>query len=151
MPGGIINWYTSAQSNIPIITTSQVSSGTYYVEQVIDQCSSARVQVQIQIISITAPNLTNITVCSGTTLSDFNSNTNAQAKYLWYSDNTSTVSLTDNHVIQSGDYYIAHEISGCISDKTKVNVIVNPRPTNPTGQTIQTFNYAATIANLQMN
>lgn len=147
--GGSLNWYTSPQASTPLAATAQVYSGTYYVEQVIGSCNSVRVAVPVQVIPVTAPALSNITVCSGTTIGDYNAD--APTAYVWYSNNTTTTPLAESTMISSGTFYIAEQISGCISNRAQVSVVVNQRPSSPTGQTLQRFSFPATVADLQMN
>lgn len=150
VPGGTINWYTSAQSNNPLVGSDQILSGTYYVDQIVGSCKSTRVAVPVQVIPVTSPNITDVTVCDGTTIGDFNNDV-APIKYVWYVDDNTTTALTDTYLIKAGSYYIAEEVSGCISNRTKVDVVVNARPSNPTGQLIQTFGSKNVVADLKMN
>ena len=54
-------------------------------------------------------------------------------------------------MITSGTYYIAREVSGCISARTNVSVTVNSRPASPTGQATQLFGFSAKVSDLVMN
>src|SRR5690554_3826363 len=147
--GTTLNWYTSAQATTPVPGTTPALSGIYYVEQAINSCTSTRVAVPVQIIPVTSPAMTSLTVCGGTTIADYNQQ--VPTKYVWYVDNTTTTPLAETTLITSGTFYIAEEISGCISNRAQVNVIVNQRPNSPTGQTIQRVPSGSTVANLQMN
>lgn len=147
--GTTLNWYASTQATTPLAGTTSVLSGTYYVEQSIGSCSSVRVPVSVQAIPLVSPSISNISVCVGTTIGDFN--LQASTKYVWYTDSTTTTPLAGTTVITSGTFYVAEEISGCISNRSKVSVNVNAREASPTGQLTQTFNPGTTIASLQMN
>ncbi|UUV22592.1 glycine-rich protein [Paenimyroides aestuarii] len=147
-PSASLNWYSSLQSMIPLSGTTQVSNGTYYVQQVIGNCESVRVAVPVQVVNVTAPTMTSITTCDGTQIGDLNT---PAISYLWYTDNVSTTPLADTFVITSGTYYIAQENSGCISARTQVSVNVGARPNSPTGQTTQGFSFAAKVSDLVMN
>ena len=147
-PTATLRWYTSQQSMIPLAGTTQVSTTTYYVQQVIGNCESIRVAVQVQAIPVIQPTITSITTCEGTTIADLNSPT---VKYVWYTDNTTVNALPDTFVITSGSYYIARENMGCISNRTNVAVNVSTRPASPTGQATQLFNFSAKVSNLVMN
>ncbi|HLW42676.1 MAG TPA: T9SS type A sorting domain-containing protein, partial [Flavobacterium sp.] len=148
--GATLIWYASAQTATPLSGTTQALSGTYYVEQVIGTCKSVRVAVPVQVIPVTAPSMTDLTACSGTTIADFNAQI-APAKYVWYINNTTTTALPETTLISSGTFYIAEEVSGCISNRAQVDVVVNQRPNQPTGQTVQRVSAGATVADLQMN
>src|SRR5690554_2540419 len=149
VPGATLSWYATPQATTPLAGTAMVYSGTYYVEQVVNSCASARVAVSVQIIPTAAPFISNISVCSGTTISDYNAQ--VAVNYVWFTDPTTSVSLGGNTPITSGTYYIAQETSGCVSNRAQVSVVAHQVPNSPTGQQVQTFNFAATIANLQMN
>src|SRR5690554_682762 len=149
VPGATLSWYATPQATTPLAGTAMVYSGTYYVEQVVNSCASARVAVSVQIIPTAAPFISNISVCSGTTISDYNAK--VAVNYVWFTDPTTSVSLGGNTPITSGTYYIAQETSGCVSNRAQVSVVAHQVPNSPTGQQVQTFNFAATIANLQMN
>ena len=147
-PGALLKWYSSLQSMTPLAGTTVVSSGTYYVQQVVGGCESSRVAVSVQVIQVSAPSMTSISTCAGVTIADFNTPTN---NYVWYTDSTTTTALPATHVVTTGTYYIAEELSGCISSRTSVSVVVNPRPSSPSGPSKQMFNYAATVSDIQMN
>jgi len=147
-PSATLRWYTSLQSMIPLAGTTQVSTGTYYVQQVIGACESVRIAVAVQVINVSTPTMTSIATCDGNTIADLHPSTGT---YVWYVDNTTTTALPDTFVVKSGTYYIAHEVSGCISPRTNVSVNVNARPGNATGQSNQLFGFAARVSDLKMN
>jgi len=130
---------------IPLTGTTQVSTGTYYVQQVIGACESVRIAVAVQVINVSTPTMTSIATCDGNTIADLHPSTGT---YVWYVNNTTTTALPDTFVVKSGTYYIAHELSGCISPRTNVSVNVNARPGNATGQSNQLFGFAARVSDL---
>ena len=147
--GATLRWYTSLQALTPLPNTTVVSTGTYYVQQVVGACESARIAVQVQVVNVTAPSMTSIITCQGNTIADLNNS--STVKYVWYVDNTTTTPLPDTFVITSGSYYLAQELSGCISTRTNVSVTVNSRPGSPTGQMNQVFGFPARVSDLVMN
>ncbi len=147
-PTATLQWYSSLQSMIPLANNTTVSSGTYYVQQVIGNCSSVRIAVPVQVINITTPTMTSITVCEGNTIADLHP---SSGSYVWYTDSTTTSALPETFVIKSGVYYIAHEVSGCKSNRVNVMVTVGKRPNTPTGLTTQGFNFSAKVSDLHMN
>ena len=150
--GATLNWYSSLQSTTPLAGSTPVLSGTYYVEQVLGTCASARVAVSVQKMPIpAAPSITAITLCEGATVGELYLNSGVD-NYVWYADNNaSTQPLSDTYNLTTGQYYVAQEVSGCISNRVKVDVVVNPRPVSPTGNTTQVFGPHATINDLKMN
>ncbi|SFO41080.1 SprB repeat-containing protein, partial [Paenimyroides ummariense] len=148
-PSATLNWYSSMQSMIPLAGTTQVATGTYYVQQVIGNCESSRIAVQVQVTSITIPTIASITTCEGTTIADLN--TNGSTNYVWYTDNTTTAALPGTYLITSGSYYIANQNGSCISARKNIAVNVGTRPASPTGQATQLFNFSAKVSDLAMN
>src|SRR5690606_26094566 len=148
-PNATLNWYSSTQSMIPLANTTVVTSGTYYVQQVIGNCESPRVAVAVQVNNVTTPTIASITICEGITIADFN--LIGSTNYIWYTDNSTTTALPDTYVITSGTYYIANELAGCISARKNVAVNVSTRPVSPTGQATQTFGPTKTVSDIKMD
>src|SRR5690554_1489228 len=148
--GATLVWFATAQGTTPLPGTTQALSGTYYVEQMIGTCKSVRVAVPVQVIPVSAPMLTDLAICEGTTIEEFNQQI-APNKYVWYTSNSASTALPETTLITSGTYYIAEDNSGCISNRAIVNVVVNPRPNRPTGPAIQTFSNFATVGDLFAN
>lgn len=147
-PGATLEWYSSLQSMIPLANTTTISSGTYYVQQVIGSCNSVRIAVSVQVINVSSPTMTSLTTCAGSNIADLHP---ATGKYVWYTDNVTPTALPETFVVQSGNYYIANELSGCVSSRVNVAVNVSPRPASPTGQSSQMFGFAARVSDLKMN
>src|SRR5690606_10149328 len=147
-PNATLRWYSSTQSMTPLANNTVVSSGTYYVQQVIGNCESLRVAVAVQVINPTAPTMTSINTCEGNTIADLNT---ASVTYVWYTDNSTTTALPDTYVITPGTYYIAQEVSGCISTRTSVSVTVAERPESPTGLAKQTLHPSKSVSDIITN
>ena len=149
-PAGTLNWYSSLQAMIPLAHTTVVTSGTYYVQQVIGNCESSKVAVQVQVTNVAVPTISVINTCEGLTIADYNVENGTN--YVWFIDNNSTTTaLPTTQLITSGTYYIANELSGCMSARRNVAVNVSSVPLSPTGATFQMFLFAATIGDLRMN
>jgi len=148
-PGTTLRWYTTPQSTMVLPTNTVLLSGTYYVEQVSGSCKSLRIPVNVQITNVPAPQISNMTLCDGATVGNLYINAGT-TKYIWYTNNSTANALPDTHTISTGTYYLAQEVSGCISGRTAVSVTVNSRPASPTGQLTQNFNFKATVADLVM-
>lgn len=149
-PGTTLRWYTTPQSTMVLPSNTVLLSGTYYAEQVSGTCKSQRTPVFVQITNIPAPQISNMTLCEGATVGNLYLNSGT-TKYIWYANNSTTTALADSYLITSGSYYLAQEVSGCTSGRTLVYVTVNNRPTSPTGQATQNFNFKATVADLTMS
>lgn len=148
-PGTTLRWYTTPQSTMILPSNTVLLSGTYYVEQVSGFCKSQRIAVPVQVTNVPAPQISNMTLCEGTTVGEVYLGSGT-AKYIWYTNNTTATALPDSHLITTGSYYLAQEVSGCLSGRTLVYVTVNNRPSSPTGQTTQHFNFNASVADLTM-
>lgn len=149
--GASIKWYNSAQATTPLANNTQLFNGTYYVEQEMMPCKSPRIAVAVRVVSTTAPTMTDFKLCDGATVADLYLAGSTTTKYVWYLNGTTTTKLPDTYVLTSGYYYVAIESYGCISNRTSVHVQVNTRPSSPTGNLVQNFNYQAKVANLVMN
>lgn len=149
--GASIKWYNSAQSTTPLTASTQLFNGTYYVEQEMMPCKSPRIAVAVRVVATTAPTMTDFKLCEGATVADLYLAGSTTTKYVWYLNATTTTKLPDTYVLTSGFYYVAIESYGCISNRTSVQVQVNTRPSSPTGNLVQNFNYQAKVANLVMN
>ena len=131
---------------VPLPTTTD----NYFAFSFNRQGGSATVYLDnIYYEDIPLPAITALNVCNGKTIADINNQTKS---YIWYVDNTTTTALPTTTVLQTGDYYIAQDVSlGCASERVKISVTVYGIPASPTGQTVQAFNSVATIADLLMN
>ncbi len=131
---------------VPLPTTTD----DYFAFSFNRQGGSATVYLDnIYYEDITIPAITALNVCNGKTIADINNQTK---NYIWYVDSTTTTALPTTTVLQTGDYYIAQDLSyGCTSARANIAVTVYSIPASPTGQTIQAFNSVATIADLLMN
>jgi len=147
-PSATLRWYSSAQTMTTLPNNTVVSTGTYYVQQVLGNCESVRVPVSVQVINVSAPAMTSIATCEGNTIADLHPSV---GKYVWYTSTASTTALAESFVITPGTYYISLENTGCESTRTSVIVTVSPRPTSPTGQLTQMFAFSAKVSNLVMN
>lgn len=149
-PGATLRWYATPQSTIVLPSTTSLLTGTYYAEQIIGVCKSQRLAVPVQVTNVLPPAISSMTLCEGATVENLYLNSNT-SKYVWFVNNTTTTPLANTYLISTGTYFIAQEVSGCISNRVQVSVTVNPRPGSPTGQEYQTFNFKATVSDLQMN
>ena len=150
--GAQFNWYSSSTSLNTLSETTPLTTGTYYVEQVFNGCTSTRKAVSVRVNSIVAPSIQNMTVCENTTFAQLPLQTTQNISYKWFNSPTSTTEIPNIFNITSGTYYVARITNGCESNRTMVTLTVTTNPTAPTGTTVQTFeNNLATIADLTMD
>ncbi len=136
MPGGELKWYdTNTPAAIPI--TQFMGSGTYYVEQVIAQCKSERVAVNITLnLKLEAPvapvaqifclDATNTSYTVADLQADVTTGTIG-----WFLNEDDTTPLALTTVLATGTYYVAESNGTCWSPKTLVNVLVSDKPAPP--------------------
>ena len=110
----------------PISSSLIVSSGTYYVSQVINGCESVRSQIQITVQSaLDRPSATTQNICGNGTVADLiATGAVAGAIYNWYDSATSTTPLASNTALTSGVYYVSQFLTGCESPRRSVSVRV---------------------------
>lgn len=125
---GIINWYDSATSNVPLstgntFTTPNLSTTTiYYFEALNNNCTSIRTAITIQVS--TAPNVQDevVGICENTGVTIHAGITNAT--YLW-----STGATTQTIIIWDADTYTVEITNsfGCSATKT-ITATLYPLP-----------------------
>lgn len=151
LPNATAEWYNSATSTTPLASTAVLVNGTYYVSQRVGNCVSVKVPVAVRVISTSAPAVSAISMCAGSTVSDISLPTPSGVSYKWYLNSTSTTPLPGADVLQSGYYFVTRVENGCESLRTQVQITVNSRPSSPSGATPQEFINSAVISNLVMN
>ena len=142
-PGGSYDWYTAATggtllvSNANYTTPALTIQTIYYVQSTISGCTGARTAVTVNITPIpSAPVASGATICSGTSATL--AATAPGGTYAWYdspvagtllisSANYNTPVLTTNT-----SYYVQTTVTGCISPRSTVSVLVNPIPASVT-------------------
>ncbi len=150
-PGAQLLWYASATSANALSPLATLSSGTYYVAQTMNGCSSERRAVAVRVISIAAPQLTPFTVCGGGTISDLYIPVSAETSYRWYLSPSSDFELVQTTPLVQGTYYVERVQYGCVSARAAVQVTIGAVPNPPTGIATQSFVEGSTIANLVLN
>ncbi|RRJ92441.1 T9SS C-terminal target domain-containing protein [Paenimyroides tangerinum] len=151
VPGAQLLWYASATSVNALNPSATLSSGTYYVAQTMNGCSSERRAVAVRVISIAAPQLTPFTVCGGGTISDLYIPVSTETSYRWYLTPSSDFELEQTTPLVQGTYFVERVQYGCVSARTAVQVNIGEVPNPPTGVATQSFVEGSTIANLVLN
>jgi len=145
--GGSLRWYTTAFGGTPLVSTTPLSSGTYYVSQTLNSCESLRTAVAVTINpALGAPTASAQTFCNTATVSNLvASGTSLQ----WYTVATGGTALASNATLTTGTYYVSQTINTIESTRTAVAVTVNV--TSAPSASAQSFCNAATISNLVAN
>lgn len=141
-PGGTYRWYSDATGGTalktgPIFTTPPILNDiTYYVATTVGGITSARTPVLVQAVPPpTAPTVNTdnkVTVCEGQ--SAILTASGSTGTYIWYNvpvggtpvkqgNPFATAPITINR-----SYYVETKVNDCISERTKVDVVVTPAP-----------------------
>ncbi|WP_413668609.1 PKD-like domain-containing protein [Mucilaginibacter sp. Mucisp86] len=139
---GTYQWYdaptggsllsSEAGFTIPALTVST----TYYVQIMVDGCTSARTAVPVTVIPpVTAPVVPATTVCyNGSAVLTATGN---GAGFTWYDSAAGGTILSSGatyvtpNLTANATYYVESASNSCISARTAVTVKVNPQPSPP--------------------
>ena len=140
-----LKWYATENSSQVLAADTILSTGTYYVSQLVNACESARTAVQITINTPAIPTAnTSQVFCGSAVLSDLVASGQGLQ---WYATQTATSALPANTSLTTAVYYVSQTIDSCESDRLAVNVIVNTTIA-PTASATQTFCDSARITDL---
>ncbi|MCD8539282.1 MAG: cadherin-like beta sandwich domain-containing protein [Leadbetterella sp.] len=122
--GKNLQWYSTEESDTPLVETTVLTSGTYYVSQTIGGFESPRTAVNVTVYVIPAAPVavssqyfcTNETVAGLVATGD-----NLQ----WYDVATGGAPLTTETALVSGTYYVSQTVNICESPRTAVSVTVH--------------------------
>ncbi len=142
VPGATFNWtgpngFNSVGQNLNFTNINSSSTGIYAVRATINGCPSAPVSFNVVINPIpNAPIISsNSPICESNSL-NLTSNSIAGGVYSWTGPNAFISSnedpvITNVTVSMAGTYNANVTVNGCPSSTTSLNVIVNPKPTDP--------------------
>ncbi|MCS6905674.1 MAG: fibronectin type III domain-containing protein [Bacteroidia bacterium] len=127
------NGFSSTTPNPQIVGAEPISSGTYQVVAVVDNCTSQAATTTVTVLP--APKVTassNGPVCQGEAIY-LTANTIAGASYLWqgplgFSSTLQNPTITPAQVMHSGQYTVVATLNGCTSPAATVNVTVSTPP-----------------------
>lgn len=146
-----LRWFVSANASTPLESTQPLVTGTYYVEQYLTGCSSARKAVAVRVTSKVAPVINAQQVCQGTLISEISIPSVSGVTYNWYLSPSSTTMLPANTVLTTGTYYVRRVQYNCISEATQVSVNVLQIPTSPTGELAQVLAQGSMVSDIDMD
>jgi len=123
-PSATIVWYDVETEGVALSTTTDLTTGTYYVSEVnANGCESERVSVNVTINSILAPISEAQVFCASGTVADLVPS--PSATILWYDVETEGVALSSTTDLATGTYYVSEaSTNGCESERTLVSVTV---------------------------
>lgn len=134
--GATVLWYQTSTSTTPLLNTTVLTSGTYYVAQKIGACESVKTAVNVtNVPTLSAPSASAQTFCGSATVADLIAiGVAAGATEYWYGYSTSDTPLAPSTPLTSGTYYVGQSIGECHSPKQAVPVVIhsiNPPTISP--------------------
>lgn len=148
--GATVNWYQNIGDTTPLLGTTNLATGTYYIAQKVGACESARTAVTVNTIqNLGLPNAVAQTFCSSATVSNLVASGDAGAVINWYSFSTSDTPLPGSTPISSGTYYVGQSIGDCDSPKRAISVTIIS--TNAPAIAPLNICGAATVSTLPLN
>jgi hypothetical protein len=144
--GTAIKWYTAASGGTALVSTTALTTGTYYATQTVNTCESAtRTAVAVTLNVTEAPTTSAQTFCN--VAAKVTNLTAAGTAIKWYAVATGGTALVTSTALATGTYYATQTIKTCES-ATRTAVAVTVNVTAPPTASAQTFCNAATVANL---
>ncbi|OYU83795.1 MAG: hypothetical protein CFE24_09520 [Flavobacterium sp. BFFFF2] len=141
--GTNLKWYDTATGGTSLASTTNLTSGTYYVTQTISNCESFRASVIVTINITPAPVAVDQTFCNSATVADLVA---AGTAIKWYTALTGGTALASTTALTSSTYYASETINGCESTRSAVVVTIQSTPA-PTASNLS-FCAATTVSEL---
>ncbi|TNF28982.1 MAG: T9SS type A sorting domain-containing protein, partial [Bacteroidetes bacterium] len=153
---GAIAWLDLNQSFDPLPSNTPLQTGTYTVVQVINNCPSAFVDVDVTILPpVPAPTTVSSfgQFCEGADVSELATLASGVGTISWYDSELSTTPLNPSDELETGFYYVSQTVNGCESERVMYEAEVIPNPGAPVLVSEQTFcnTQNATVADLNTN
>ncbi len=146
---GTAIWYADATTTTPLAGDADLTTGTYYVSQIVNGCESERTMVDVTVNEIPAmPTADNFTFCGEATVADLTVTSGEMP--MWYDVEAGGTVLAMSTPLASGMYYVSQTVNGCESPRAMVEVTINEIPVAPTADALQTFCNTATIADISI-
>jgi len=145
--GATFNWFATNDGGGSLEGSEALVTGTYYVSQSVNGCTSPTTAVSVTVNTTAAPVASAQTFCEGATASQLTATTLTGATVVW--EDAAGVAVTGTSVLASGSYFISQSVNGCESTATEVVVTINPIPAAPTGAATQALVEGDTVADLE--
>ena len=153
--GATLNWYDVAAGGTPLASSTVLTTGSYYVDQTIDGCTSPRTEVAVTIAPLSNPIVEDQTFCGQVIVGVITVETVGNQGFLmpvFYDVPTGGEPINVNAtIVESGTYYVSQTNGTCESDREEVNITINLIPIAPMGDAVQTFTSGETVADLEVN
>jgi len=132
---GVYRWYTTATGGTPLDATANVTSGIYFVSQIVGSCESTRTPAEVAVTVVPQPEgAATQYFCQGATLAEVIA-TGVATGIITYTRNGQPVA-TDT-VLTSGEITVIQTIGECSSEPKTITVIIGiPAPVAVQQQTL---------------
>lgn len=141
--GGVLVWGGPGVSNpatAPRPNSSEPGTFEYTVSQRVDGCLSEEVKITVTIKSKPVPpTTTDVAACLNTPVSNLEQKVTkvAGATLTWYTASTGGTALSGTPTPQTNSartisYYVSQTVNGCVSERERLDVVINPLPAKPT-------------------
>ncbi len=133
--GENLKWYRTADRSTPIPDTTILEAGDYYVTQTINGCESSPKRFIVTFVGQPNPPLYQDKIYCGTTFTaDIALEYNLENTLNWYDQDHNLISATTE--LTSGLYYVTQKNGDCESNRTEVNLTINPATMAPEATSI---------------
>jgi sugar lactone lactonase YvrE len=141
--GTALQWYNAAIGGSALASTTTLTTGNYYVSQIVNSIESARTTVSVTVNITPTPTASSQTFCGGATVANLVA-TGTNIK--WYTVGSGGTTLASTTALVNGVYYVSQTINSCESNRMIIGVSVNT--TAPPTASAQSFCNGATISSL---
>jgi hypothetical protein len=138
-------WYNSATGGVgsriaPTANTSNIGTVSYYVSQINNNgCESSRSKLDVNVVATpSAPLVSPITICVGSTSASLNATSSAGNSLLWYGNSatggtgSNVAPIPSTSTTGTFSYYVSQiNNNGCESPRSKLDVTVVASPSAP--------------------
>jgi fibronectin type 3 domain-containing protein len=138
-------WYNSATGGVgsriaPTANTSNIGTVSYYVSQINNNgCESSRSKLDVNVVATpSAPLVSPITICVGSTSASLNATISAGNSLLWYGNSaiggtgSNVAPIPSTSTTGTVSYYVSQiNNNGCESPRSKLDVTVVAPPSAP--------------------
>jgi len=123
LTGATVTW-SATQGGAALAGTEALATGTYYVTQTVNGCTSLPTEVAVTVTTTAPPTATEQMFCAGATAADLIATPLEGATVAWFATQGGTA-LTGTEILASGTYYVTQTLNGCQSAATAVTVMVH--------------------------
>lgn len=146
--GATVNWYDGQAAVTPLVSTTAIATGTYYVSQTLNTCESTRTAITVTVNTALAPTAADQIFCPGATVAQLTA-TGAVGATITWSATQGGAALASTTALTASTYYVTQTVGTCTSPATAVAVSFTT--VNAPTATTQTHCSGATVAQLIVN